>query len=297
MSDIITISQNSRKYPKLLREIPRPPQKLYARGNISLLNSNCFAIVGTRSYSVYGELNTRTFTKGLLSYGLTIVSGLAFGIDAEAHQATLDNGGQTIAVLGSGIDDVRPAGNEGIAHEILAKKGLILSEYAPGMPAQAHHYPARNRIISGLSVGTLVIEAPTKSGALITAKRAFEQNREVFAIPGALHQETMRGNNNLIASEIARLVRNPEDIIAYLREQPELLLKPTLKKNKIPQLETKAQQQVFDLLRTCKNTVFHPDDVLKKTNLSVIEVSVAISYLELKGYVERVGLGQFTYRT
>ena len=258
MNDFITLSADSPKYPKLLREIARAPQKLYAKGNISLLETNCFAIVGTRSFTINGEVNANFFTRGLVSYGLTIVSGLAFGIDAIAHQATLEHGGQTIAVLGSGINDIRPAGNEGLAESILQKGGLILSEYPPNMPAQTHHFPARNRIISGLSVGTLVVEAPEKSGALITARRAFEQNREVFAAPGALREQAMRGNNNLIANEIARLVRTPEDIIAHLREQPQLFLEPILQKTRQPRLATRAQRLIYNLLAKNINNSFYP---------------------------------------
>ncbi|MBT5016717.1 DNA-protecting protein DprA [Candidatus Peregrinibacteria bacterium] len=297
MNDFTTLSQNSRKYPKLLHEISNPPKKLYARGNLALLESNCFAIVGTRANTVNAEANTRFFTRGLVSYGLTIVSGLAFGIDAIAHQETLEHGGQTIAVLGNGIDEIRPAANEWLGKSILENNGLILSEYPPGTPTQAHHFPARNRIISGLSVGTLVVEAPKKSGALITAQRAFEQSREVFVVPGALREETMQGNNHLIANDVARLVRTPEDIIAHLREQPALFLEPLIKKTREPRLTTQAQKQVFNLLSKNPNTPFDPDNVLKKTKLSIVEVSVALAYLELKGHIKNLGYGQYMCAT
>jgi DNA processing protein len=300
MDNIITIKIDSPKYPRLLREINRAPQKLYARGNIDLLDSNCFAVVGTRSCSISGETNARFFTRGLVSYNLTIVSGLAFGIDAVAHQETVQHGGKTIAVLGSGIDNIRPAANEHIARDILDKNGLILSEYGPGVPTYTSHYPARNRLISGLSVGTLVVEAPDKSGALITAKRAFEQNREVFAIPGSLQQETMRGNNFLLANDIARLARSPEEIIAHLREQPKLLLGDLNKEiatARKANLKTTAQKAIFSLFQHSPTTPFHPEDVLKKTKLSISEVWVALSYLEIKGHIKNVGQGFYAYST
>lgn len=301
MSDIVTITVNSKAYPKLLREISNIPQKMYARGNIELLHTNCLAVVGTRANSAEGEANTRSFIRGLVSYNLTIVSGLAFGIDAIAHESTLTNGGKTIAVLGSGIDNIRPASNEHLARAILKQGGLILSEYPPKSETKAYHYPARNRLISGLSVGTLIIEAPDKSGASITAKYAFEQNREVFAIPGALSQETMRGNNNLIAGEVARLVRSPEDIIVHLREQPALLIHGDLKPISFAPpsftFKTAAQKQVFAFLQKHHNTPLYPDAILNQTNLSVPEVSVALSYLEITGHIQRTNHGQYVYNT
>lgn len=301
MSDIVTITVKSKAYPKSLREISNIPQKLYARGNVNLLNTNCLAVVGTRANSVAGEANAKSFVRGLVSYNLTIVSGLAFGIDAIAHESTLINGGKTIAVLGSGIDNIRPASNEHLARAILQKGGLIVSEYPPKSETKSYHYPARNRLISGLSVGTLIIEAPDKSGALITAKYAFEQNREVFAIPGSLSEETMRGNNNLIAGEFARLVRSPEDIIAHLREQPSLLIHGALNKTDhpafLPLLKTAAQKQVFSFLQKHPNSPLYPDVILRQTSLSVPEVSVALSYLEITGHIERTTHGQYVYST
>lgn len=290
MHDYKMIYDHSSEYPKHLSEIRKHPQILYARGNLALLNTPCFAIVGTRNNTLYGKINAEYFTKGLVSYGFTIVSGLAFGVDAVVHDTTLKNGGKTIAVLGSGIDIISPASNEWLANEILNDGGLIISEYSPGTPANKHHFPARNRIISGLSVGSLIIEAPEKSGALITARRAFEQNRDVFAIPGDLSRETTTGNHHLIANEMARLVRTPEDIISNLSHQPELILKPMIKKTLEPKLATRAQRRVWKVL---SQQPIMADEILKKTKLSISEVNVVLSYLELKGHIKDVGIQRY----
>ncbi len=290
MNDHITIHERSAQYPKLLLEIQRRPEKFFVRGNLKLLESTCLAVVGTRNNTPEGMANTLHFVRGLVAYGITIVSGLAFGIDAAAHETTLEYGGKTIAVLGSGIDSIHPTSHEGLAQEILGNGGLIVSEYEPATIPHKHHFPARNRIISGLSVGTLVVEAPEKSGALITARRAFEQNREVFAVPGDLSRPTMQGCNSLIANDMARLVRTPEDIIAHLREQPELLLQPIEQKRTRPKLATRAQKQVWSVLQ---RGPLHPDDVLKKAGLSISEVGVALSFLELNGHIKNVGQGRY----
>ena len=287
-----TIRIEEPSYPSMLKEISHAPQLFYARGNLSLLNTICFAVVGTRNNTIQGKANAIHFTRGLVSYGFTIVSGLALGIDAIVHQTTLEYGGKTIAVLGNGIDEIHPPSNEWLGNLILERGGLILSEYEPNVRTYKHHFPARNRIISGLSVGTLVIEAPLKSGALITAKRALEQNREVFALPGALTQESMVGNINLIARDGARMVRSPEDIVGNLREQPELNLESIQKNNRHinPVLDTNAQQKVWDVL---SNEPLDADDILHKTDLSIVDVDVALAYLRLKRLARHVGYQRY----
>ncbi|MDP2624716.1 MAG: DNA-processing protein DprA [Candidatus Peregrinibacteria bacterium] len=284
------ITQEDKNYPTLLKEIKRAPRQLYARGNLDLLNSTCIAIVGTRANTPYGESMALYFARALVSYGFTIVSGLAFGIDAVVHEKTIEYGGKTIAVLGNGIDSIHPRCHENLGKKILENEGLILSEYAPGVAAYKSHFPMRNRIISGLSIGTLIIEAPKKSGALITARYAFEQNRDVFAIPGDLSRPTTEGNNHLIANEMARLVRTPEDIISHLNHQPELLLKPLIKRSVNPKLTTQAQKEVWALLSSYP---IYLDEIIKSSRLSVSEAVVAISYLELKGLAKQTSHGQY----
>ena len=212
--DLITILDKN--YPKLLKEIYSPPALLYIRGKLELNDEFSLAIVGTRKLSSYGQQITPLITSDLAGAGLTIISGLAKGIDTLAHQAALKANGRTIAVLGSGLDkkSIYPSINRHLAEEI-SQKGAVISEFPIGAEPLAQHFPQRNRIISGLSLGILVIEAPEKSGALITAKDALEQNRDVFAIPGPILAKNSLGPNNLIKMG-AKLVSQANDILDEL---------------------------------------------------------------------------------
>ena len=193
-----TIKIQDPDYPVLLKQIHHPPLLLYYLGNIKNLNS-CLAVVGSRQHSDYGELTVKRIISGLLNQtNLIIVSGLAKGIDALAHWSTLKNNGRTVAVLGSGFNHLYPAENKELAKRIIAQNGCLISEYAPDIKPAKHHFPARNRIISGLAWGTLIIEAAASSGSLITGRYALEQNREVFAVPGNIYSPTSMGTNNLI---------------------------------------------------------------------------------------------------
>ena len=289
MNDIQIIKRKN--FPEQLTVIPRCPQQLYARGNLDLLNTPGIAVVGTRANTLYGKVNALNFTRGLVSYGLTIISGLAFGIDAIAHETALEYGGKTIAILGNGIDKIHPTSHEHLARQILKRGGLILSEYEAGSTYQTHHFPARNRLIAGLAMATVIIEAPEKSGALITAHRAFEYDRDVFAVPGDLSRAQNKGNLNLIADNMARLVRSPEDIIGHLSQQPHLTLPETLERHEpTPAFDTPAQQKIWE---TISSDPLHTDDILHQTNLPVVDVNIALSYLELRGLIRRVGYGRF----
>ena len=212
--DLITILDKN--YPKLLKEIYSPPALLYIRGKLELNDEFSLAIVGTRKLSSYGQQITPLITSDLAGAGLTIISGLAKGIDTLVHQAALKANGRTIAVLGSGLDkkSIYPSINRHLAEEI-SQKGAVISEFPIGAEPLAQHFPQRNRIISGLSLGILVIEAPEKSGALITAKDALEQNRDVFAIPGPILAKNSLGPNNLIKMG-AKLVSQANDILYEL---------------------------------------------------------------------------------
>ncbi len=210
-------------YSQMLKEIHDPPKEIYIRGNKELLNKPGLAVVGTRRATEYGIRATREIVRGLVSANFVIVSGLALGIDTVAHQTALENNIPTIAVLGSSIDDqsIYPKENIKLAHEIIEEGGVVISEYEPPFSAQKHTFPQRNRIVSGLSKAVIVIEAPQKSGALITARCALEQNREVFALPGDIFSENSNGTNNLI-KQGAHPIISLKEIIEELGYQESL---------------------------------------------------------------------------
>jgi DNA processing protein len=207
---VVTLSDEA--YPQLLLEIADPPPLLYARGDLELLQRPGLAVVGSRNATAQGERNAEEFAKALSQAGLTIISGLALGIDAAAHRGGLAAQASTIAVLGTGIDLVYPQRNAALAAQI-AERGLLLSEFPLGTPAAAHNFPRRNRLISGLARGCLVIEAAFASGSLITARLAAEQGREVFAVPGSIHSPLAKGCHALIKSG-AKLVESADDVLS-----------------------------------------------------------------------------------
>jgi DNA processing protein len=209
---VVTLADEN--YPKSLLEISDPPAVLYGIGDISLLQRPLLAIVGSRNATAQGERNAETFAKALSDNGLTIVSGLALGIDAAAHRGGLAGSGSTIAVLGTGVDVVYPRRNAGLAAQI-GEKGLVLSEFPLGTAPAAYNFPRRNRLISGLARGCLVVEAAAASGSLITARSAADQGREVFAIPGSIHSPLSKGCHALIKAG-AKLVESAEDVLAEL---------------------------------------------------------------------------------
>jgi DNA processing protein len=201
-------------YPKALLEIPDPPPLIYAKGQKKWLNTPGIAIVGSRNASPQGEKNAEDFSQALANHGYTIISGMALGIDGAAHRGALKATGATIAVVGTGLDIVYPSRHRELAHQIV-EQGLILSEFPLGTPSRAQNFPRRNRIISGLAMGCLVVEANIQSGSLITARLAAEQGREVFAIPGSIHSPVSKGCHQLI-KQGAKLVDNIQDIVDEL---------------------------------------------------------------------------------
>ncbi|MEI6227242.1 MAG: DNA-processing protein DprA [Methylophilaceae bacterium] len=209
---LVTLSDSY--YPKSLLEINDPPPVLYAKGKLALLNQPSIAIVGSRNATMQGEENAEAFAKGLCSYGLCIVSGLALGIDGAAHRGALQANGSTIAVAATGLDIVYPSKHLDLAHQI-AKHGLLISEFSLGETSKPENFPRRNRLISGLSLGCLVVEASLQSGSQITARLSTEQGREVFVIPGSIHSPTSKGCHQLI-KQGAKLVDNLQDIIEDL---------------------------------------------------------------------------------
>jgi DNA processing protein len=202
-------------YPAVLLQTPDPPLLLYVQGKVELLNRRSLAVVGSRNASAQGVDNARSFGAHLSQQGWTIVSGLAFGIDGAAHEGGLSGPGSTVAVVGTGLDRVNPARHRDLAHRI-ATAGVLVSEYAPGTPPLPQNFPMRNRIIAGLSRGTLVVEAALQSGSLITARQAAEYGREVFALPGSIHSPLSRGCHALIRQG-AKLVESADDILEELQ--------------------------------------------------------------------------------
>jgi len=243
------------------------------------------AIVGTRRYSQYGKQVALEFAGKLAELGITIVSGLAKGIDTFAHQAALENRGRTIAVLGSGLDkkSFYPSCNYHLAEKI-SQYGAVISEYPPGTRGTQFTFPQRNRIISGLSLGVIIIEAPEKSGALITASLALEQNREVFAVPGSIYEKNSRGTNNLI-----KLGAKPVTCIEDILEELNLL--PLLKENKKEiKPETKEEEILFHLL---SHQPTHIDEIILKSGLSASVVNATLMMMELKKMVRNLGKGNY----
>ncbi len=279
---IVLIS--SPDYPALLREIDTPPALLFVKGNANILNLPQIAIVGSRHHSTAGQQNARAFARHLAGSGFTITSGLALGIDGAAHQGALETG-NTIAVLGTGVDVIYPRRHQALYEDIIAKGGAIVSEFPPGTPARAGNFPQRNRIISGLSLGVLVIEAALKSGSLITARLAMEQGREVFTIPGSIHNPSAKGCHQLI-KQGAALVETGDDIInelggmlAYKAQGTEQVAAV----NSTSTLDDTASG-VLDKLG------FDPTDLdtlMARTQLAPAVLSGLLVQLELEGWVEQ----------
>lgn len=270
------IGFNDPKFSTLLNEIPSPPLGLFVRGNIELLNQPQIAIVGSRSPSPSGKKTTETLAAQLTAMGFTITSGMAAGIDSYAHRGSLSVGNATIAVMGTGIDHIYPASNRALYQEI-SEKGLIVTEFAPRTRPHRTHFPQRNRIISGLSVGTLVAEAGIRSGSLITARMASEQGREVFAIPGSIHQPTSHGCHHLIRLG-AKLVESVQDITNELchyfdQPTPSYFKKPT---------EYSTEHPLYNLIDYAPISM---DQIIALSGLTTEQVSSILLDLELRGLI------------
>ena len=269
---LITLADET--YPRALLEIADPPAVLYAHGRVELLQHPALAIVGSRNASAQGESNAEHFARTLSDAGLAIVSGLALGIDAAAHRGGLAGASSTIAVLGTGVDVVYPNRNAELAAEI-ARRGLLVSEFALGTPAIAHNFPRRNRLISGLARGCLIVEAAIASGSLITARCAADQGRDVFAIPGSIHSPLSKGCHALIKSG-AKLVESADDVLAELTG-----FQPTARAS------TLAAAPAVDtgLLAVMGHDPVDVDSLCARAGLSPEEVTSQLLRLELDGRV------------
>ncbi|PIR93094.1 DNA-protecting protein DprA [Candidatus Falkowbacteria bacterium CG10_big_fil_rev_8_21_14_0_10_43_10] len=285
--NIKTVTIGSKLYPKLLKEIYDPPFLLYYKGAWPENTNFCLAVVGSRKYSSYGRQTTEYLVSRLAQSNLIIVSGLALGIDALAHLACVKSQGTTIAVLGSGLDkkNIYPAANRYVAEQILNNGGLIITEYPCGTPPFHYNFPQRNRIISGLSLGVLIIEASLKSGTSITAKLALEQGREVFAVPGNIFSPNSEGTNKLI-KEGARPISSAEEILEALSLKN---VRRLIQSQKIIP-ETPAEEKIIGALT---REPAHINQIARNSQLDTGTVNATLLTMELKGTVRNLGGGNY----
>lgn len=273
-------------YPALLREQADAPAVLYVRGSILPGDDLALGIVGTRKATTYGRDAAHDLAKKLAHNGITVISGLAHGIDAAAHRGALDAPGRTIAVMGCGIDQVYPREHTDLARSIAAN-GALITEFAIGTRPEARNFPRRNRVISGLALGILVVEAPEASGALITANIAAEQGREVFAVPGSIFSPNSRGANRLI-QDGAKLVTNVEDILSELNIAHDSIQTRVTAERIAPANGIEAQ-----LMNILSANPLHVDELARECGLPVATVSSTLTILELKGLAQKVGPMQY----
>ncbi len=279
MEEIKKVTINDGGYPKILKKISDPPKVLYFRGKL-IPDELCFAIVGTRRYSSYGKQVALEIARSLSDAGLTIVSGLAPGIDTFSHQACVESENRTIAVLGTGIDreSIYPKSNLKLAQKILETGGCLISELPPGTRGSKFSFPKRNRIISGLSLGTLVVEAKEKSGSLITGNFAFLQKRKVFAVPGMIYSQNSKGPHKLI-KQGAKLVENVNDILEELN-LPSQNLNNRIKEG------NREEKMILEIL---KESSLHIDDIIEKTRQNASNISRILALMEISGKVRNLG--------
>jgi DNA processing protein len=276
-----------KEYPSILKEIYDPPYVLYIKGDLLPADANAIGMVGSRGASFYGLSCAERFSSRLAGFGLTIVSGMARGIDTVSHRAALNKKGRTIAVLGSGLNNIYPPENEGLFEEI-AKNGAVLTQFSLNTKPLAQNFPIRNRIISGLCRGVLVVEASQKSGALITARYALEQGREVFAIPGKLSSPTSFGTNDLI-KQGARMVTEPEEILEELKANFAL---PPVGGQDRPRAKTenfsRFNKKELSIIQNLNDEPKYIDSISEETGLNISDIMVLLMQLELKGVVKQL---------
>jgi DNA processing protein len=266
-------------YPSLLKRIEQPPPLLYVRGSLEVVDELAVAIVGTRNPTSYGKEATRQLVKELSRNKVTIVSGLALGIDGVAHQAALEAGGRTLAVLGCGVDWIYPSSHRDLAERII-NSGALISDYPLGTKPEAINFPPRNRIISGLTLGTVVIEAGMDSGALITMQFALDQGRDTFAVPGSIFSRASAGTNDAIMAGKAKLVSSAEDILSELNLN--MIIQQEEVRDIVPDTPTEKL-----LLGILGQEPVHIDEIVRQANLPITTVSSTLCLMELKGMVLR----------
>lgn len=281
-NNVSIITPQSISYTEKLKNIYNNPVIMYKRGEYDLSDDDLYiAIIGSRKATQYGIRTAQRLSYELAKRGIVIVSGLAYGIDAAAHKGALDAGGKTVAVLGCGIDVIYPKSNEALYKEIV-KNGCVISEYGLGMEAAPYMFPTRNRIISGLSAGCVVVEAAEKSGALITAKLALEQNREVFAVPGNITSPESSGTNELIKRSAAKLVTSYEDILIEI--VPSYNKKENITKEEKPDVPQMSEEEnkLYKIILKGINTI---DEIAVNAQMSTSSVSSILTMMEINGIV------------
>lgn len=285
--NVQVVLKEDKSYPEKLKEIASPPYILYLKGEKSVLRGQNIAVVGTRSYTSYGKEAAFYLTKKLVYQNFGVVSGLAKGIDSFSHRTCLDEGGRTVAVLANGLERVYPRANEGLAQDIIDGDGALISENPLGVNVRRYHFPQRNRIISGLSWGVLVVEAGKKSGALITANQALEQNREVFSVPGDIFSGASKGTNKLI-KQGATPVSCVDDIVENFNLEKE----ETKEKESIVG-ENPKEKKIIEAL---KNGSLSREKIITKTDLSSEKVSSTLTILTMKGKLKELGGGVYALK-
>lgn len=279
-----TITASDDTYPSLLAQIPDPPDNLYVRGSLEIADRVVVAVVGSRKASSYGREVIHRIVEPLARAGLVIVSGLAHGIDAAAHQATLAAGGMTVAVLGTPIDKIYPAVHESLARKIIEHGGAILAEAPPGSPTFKTSFPKRNRIIAGMSHATIVVEASLRSGSLITARLALEDNREVFAVPGPITSETSAGTNLLIKHG-AHPLTDAQDVFDVLGLTVKEAQSPT------PSDLTESELRVIEYLDAVDPV--HIDKLAESVTIDLPDLQNLLTLLEIRGVIRMSSPGQY----
>jgi DNA processing protein len=281
--NVIAVSIEDDRYPKLLREIPDNPYLIYMKGNLDCLDLPLVAIVGSRKLTTYGSQVARSFARDLANSGVCVVSGLAFGIDAMAHRGALDAKGKTIAVLGNSLDEesISPRTNFQLSEEILRCGGLLISEFPIQTHADSGTFPARNRIMAGMSQGVLVVEAAIKSGTIITVNLALDYNRDVFAVPGSIFSPQSEGTHKIIKAG-AKLVTCAKDIMEELRIE-------NFQELSIKKIEFDLTEDEKNLCSILSHESLHIDFIAKMTRLDTSTVSSMLAILEIKGAIKNVG--------
>jgi DNA processing protein len=291
---ITVLTPSDERYPALLREIDAPPPVLFVKGHLDCFTRHCVGVVGTRRPSPYGKNAAALIVKQLTEKQIVIVSGLALGIDTISHSTCLDNGGTTIAVLGCGLDRVYPAANAKLAAAII-ERGAIVSEFDLGTPPESYNFPRRNRIISGLSAGICVVEAPMKSGSLITANYALQQGRDVFAVPGPIFSDQSDGTFHLLKNG-AVPVKSGDDIIENIRTlklsaiSREVKERQEIRHTMPVELLTQAERHLYECITQVPQRL---DTLAEKANKAVAELFDILLNLELKGLIRQISGQQF----